>query len=169
MSEIDGHKVEIEFDGLYPSVKLLHPEGGCPLPDGVCEECGADLQDPESKRCIACDGMRPGWCWVEDWVENEGHELLHGKITVAVEPEWDGDWARLHVASTQPDPPDLLQAIEGEIERLRDAAAQQRDFAIASKAVPVAESYRKRGVEIDDYADSLTAILNQHRAGGERS
>jgi hypothetical protein len=101
----EGHRVEIEFDGYGPGVKLIHPEGGCPLPKGVCEDCGADLQDPESKRCTSCNEMVPGWCWVQDWVENEGYELLHGKVTLPVEPEWDGDSCRLHLhpaASAQP-------------------------------------------------------------------
>ena len=105
----EGHRVEITFDGYGPGVRLIHPSGGCPLPEGHCEDCGADLQDPESKCCKSCDGMRPGWCWIEDWVENDGYELLHGKVTLAVEAEWDGDSCRLHVhqpaASTRPASP----------------------------------------------------------------
>jgi hypothetical protein len=106
VGEQAGHRVEIEFDGFYPSITLIHPEGGCPLPDAPCESCGRDLRDTEAQRCHDCKAIEPGYCGLTDWVEAEGHELVRGKVTLPIRTEWtDCDHPLLHLAATASKPP----------------------------------------------------------------
>lgn len=78
----EGHRVEIEFDGFSPSCKLIHPAAGCNPSEG--ETTG---------------------CWLNDWLENEGAELLRGKLTLPVTYKLDGDHPVFYVQPLPPEPP----------------------------------------------------------------
>jgi hypothetical protein len=79
----DGHRVEIEFYDCIPIVRLIHPEHGCPK--------GEEGED----------------CWLTDWVENEGAELLRGKVTLPIrwEQEPDRDHPLFHLLLSAPTQP----------------------------------------------------------------
>jgi hypothetical protein len=81
----EGHRIEIEFDGFSPSVKLIHPDSGCPAPTDY------SVRSPQG-----------GGCWLTDWLENEGAELLRGKLMlpVRVEEAPDRDHPLFHVLSS---------------------------------------------------------------------
>ena len=62
-----AHRVEIEFDGGGVSGKLICPESGCTPPP-------------------------PGECWIKTWFDNLSvDELLHGKVTVEINAEFEDD------------------------------------------------------------------------------
>jgi hypothetical protein len=69
LSEVPGkdqHRVEIDYDGYDSHVTLIHPESGCPVDEN-------------------------GECYLTDWIEAEGPELLRGKLTVPVRVEEAAD------------------------------------------------------------------------------
>lgn len=72
-----GHYIEIDFDGINPSCKLIHPETGCP------------------------PGEENESCWLTDWIEAEGAELVRGKLTLPV--RWEQDPVRDHPLFHLPD------------------------------------------------------------------
>jgi hypothetical protein len=86
LGEVEGHRVEVEYDsdgGCWAT--LIHPATGCQSP--IDEESGEPIEDEE--------------CWITGWFDEHQADLLHGKITLAVTEEWDGDCARLHINDDQ--------------------------------------------------------------------
>jgi hypothetical protein len=97
------HRVIVEFDdGIYIK-KLIHPEGGC-RPVTTCSECYRPVDDAEatdSKPCPYCP-TEADECWVQGWVDNTtASEILHGKVELSVEPDWDGDFCTLTVTGAK--------------------------------------------------------------------
>ena len=94
------HRVIVEFDDGAYAAKLIHPEGGCDTAS-MCGQCGRSFDDTETKPCYDCEGMTTkrtfGECWVQGWFDEEGVDLLHGKVEVIVEEEYDFDHCKLHV------------------------------------------------------------------------
>lgn len=112
-----GHRVTMEFDGGGPYMTLHHPEGGCKAPL-TCGLCAADLTDPDTKRCYDCEGMESEGCWLQGWFDNLGaDELLHGKVTVPFDAEWDQDHPIITIRQPVPQPPQVGLSAE-ERERL---------------------------------------------------
>lgn len=68
-----GHRVVIEFDG-FVSAKLICPD------DGTCSPGEGESSKPTDE------------CWLKTWFDNNSaDELLHGKVEVAVDVDWDMD------------------------------------------------------------------------------
>jgi hypothetical protein len=121
----EGHRVEIEFDGGYPRLRLIHPESGCSAPS-QCGLCAADLNDPEAKRCYDCKDMKPEGCWLDGWFENlEADELLRGKVTVPIDAKWDCDHPIITITTPPPpapvvgEAPDAVELLARELWRHR--------------------------------------------------
>lgn len=100
-NSLSRHSVEITFDdGIY--AKLVCPESGCE-PATRCSECGRGIGDTETDPCYDCPEPNEE-CWVKGWFDNlMAEELLHGKVTVEIEPEFDGDTMRAHIVSPEGD------------------------------------------------------------------
>jgi hypothetical protein len=106
-----GHRVVIEFDGGAMTCELICPESGCE-PAQNCSECGRDLRPPALAEqraegiepCYDCEDAER-WadeCWIKTWFDNVGaDELLHGKVTVEIDTEWDIDHMVAHIVEPQ--------------------------------------------------------------------
>lgn len=97
------HRVVIEFEPeCSPTLKLIHPEGGCERAT-QCGECGMGVGDPEFPGCECCP-REDDECWLIGWVEQYagGEVLAGGPVEFAVVPECDGESLILHVAA-EPD------------------------------------------------------------------
>ena len=99
IARASDHKVVLHFDEAGLVARLECPEGGgCRGGPLSCGLCGADLNDPEGSRCYDCQDMSGEECWVKTWFDNlAADELLHGKITVTIDPQWNGDTMEAHI------------------------------------------------------------------------
>jgi len=94
---MEGHSVELEFDGGGVFMRLIHPENGCD-PPSVCASCGRYAEEPEGQEpCYDCPKPDDG-CWLQGWADNlAADELLKGTVIVPISPEWAGDHAVFHI------------------------------------------------------------------------
>lgn len=96
-----GHTITLDFDGGYASLRLHCPPGDACSSGSICGGCGRDLEspDPEQKPCYDCP--KPGedrGCWVKSWTDNLSVEdMMQGTLTLAVDPEFDGEGLTLHI------------------------------------------------------------------------
>lgn len=90
------HQVVVEFDDGVYAKRLIHPDAGCQQATS-CGHCGRDYGDPEREGCYDCKGVVPSDCWIQDWFDDQGVDLLRGEVTVNVEAEWTGDGCLLHI------------------------------------------------------------------------
>lgn len=118
----------------------------------------SDREDQEAE-CLGLNKL----CWEPESDHCANAALESGRPTTL------GEALEALDRATQPD---LLQAIEGEIERAKrraDRSTEVEAKCLAEGDVETATRCHVRKLEREETADRLTAILNQHRAGGERS
>ncbi len=97
----DRHRVVVDLDNGLWARKLIHPEGGCDTAE-MCGLCGRAFDDEETTPCYDCKPPIPAShreCWVQGWFDNEGSDILWGRLDLVVEPEWDLDHCTLHVVA----------------------------------------------------------------------
>jgi hypothetical protein len=160
----EGHRVEITFDGDVTYPRLIHPEAGCSHPT-----------DPDTGEEMTDDP-----CWITDWIEEHGIDLLHGKVTLAVTEEWDGDCARLHVNDNQFGPtqqqspePDTGLGVEDReagvwtvIGDLQRTAEELRGKAGAEHTADAYEDFSSQLVAAMSSAEPPSGGREQRRVGG---
>jgi hypothetical protein len=86
------HRVVLEFDdGCH--ARLVCPDDGSCQPAQVCGECYRHVDDAEKPPCDACPRPEDTGCWLKSWFDNSTYdELMHGKVTVEIDAEWNGDY-----------------------------------------------------------------------------
>ncbi len=82
------HKLELQFDELGLTAKLICPESGC-QPPGHCSECGR-LRGDQSTPCECCTPDDATFCNAKEWCDAAFDESwLNGTVTMDVEIDWD--------------------------------------------------------------------------------
>ncbi len=74
--------------------------------DGKPWHIPGDYSEPDYERHVG--SFDPHQCNWKDWAENSD-ECLRGKVTFAVTPEWDGDYALFHAVPDKDDTPALIE------------------------------------------------------------
>ena len=109
---MSDHKITIDFDGYSPTFRMV-----CSAPDdGLCHSVfDCDCEEyfsfkvvdgkPTHEVTYGGDPFRhegvfdPTYCNLTEWLDNLDGEIVQGKITVPVRPEWDGDGYIFHIES----------------------------------------------------------------------
>lgn len=141
-SSTEGHRVEIDFDHGSPSVKLIHPEQGCP-------------EEEEGEACF-----------LVGWLENEGAELLRGKLTLPVRwsTDTDGDYPLFHVEPPATTPPD--GGLEEWAEEVADRATALEDLAALITPGGPQPDYEAVASSLNQIASELAGLRSKNFSGG---